>query len=371
MGGGIAAVGAPGDELLETDRVWVYDLATGALMHELLPAPGTNLDEFGIVVSVTDTGAGTDPIVAVGAGRLIVSPTFLFQRTVELYNGRTGAHLASVLNADAGTGIAMGQEIHAYHDGTKGRLVVAANSSTVFAQPGANAYLFDITDPTNPTQIASFIGSDTVDADEFATAVATDGMTVAVTSPYRVGTGGELGAIYLFNADTGAEFGTLARPADLPASLDAFAPTIDIADGNVIYGTSAGTTYVQSTDGTVVASLNSPDSGSQGAFGFAVSVESAFGVINAAVSDPIAPVVGGTDAGPGEVYAFADVSGTGGPTCVPDLAEPFGSLNFFDLSAFITLFNASDPAADLAAPAGVFNFFDVSEYIALYNAGCP
>ena len=54
-----------------------------------------------------------------------------------------------------------------------------------------------------------------------------------------------------------------------------------------------------------------------------------------------------------------------------DLVEPFGSLNFFDLAAFIDLYSARDPAADLAAPFGVFNFFDVSAYIGLYNAGCP
>jgi hypothetical protein len=58
-------------------------------------------------------------------------------------------------------------------------------------------------------------------------------------------------------------------------------------------------------------------------------------------------------------------------SCPADLASPFGTLNFFDLAAFIGLYSASDPDADLAAPFGVFNFFDVAAYIALYNAGCP
>ena len=58
-------------------------------------------------------------------------------------------------------------------------------------------------------------------------------------------------------------------------------------------------------------------------------------------------------------------------TCPADLAEPFGVLNFFDISAFIGLYNAQDPAADFAAPFGVFNFFDISTYISAYNAGCP
>lgn len=54
-----------------------------------------------------------------------------------------------------------------------------------------------------------------------------------------------------------------------------------------------------------------------------------------------------------------------------DLAEPFGTLNFFDLSAFLALFNADDPAADFAEPFGSLNFFDVSAYLSAFNAGCP
>lgn len=57
--------------------------------------------------------------------------------------------------------------------------------------------------------------------------------------------------------------------------------------------------------------------------------------------------------------------------CLVDLAEPFGALNFFDVAAYIGLFNAGDPAADLAAPFGLVNFFDISEFIAQFNAGCP
>jgi hypothetical protein len=62
---------------------------------------------------------------------------------------------------------------------------------------------------------------------------------------------------------------------------------------------------------------------------------------------------------------------TGAPLCGADLAPPFGTLNFFDLAAYVQSYNQQDPAADLAAPFGVLNFFDVAAYIALYNAGCP
>ena len=54
-----------------------------------------------------------------------------------------------------------------------------------------------------------------------------------------------------------------------------------------------------------------------------------------------------------------------------DLAEPLGTLNFFDIAAFVDLYNASDAGADLAEPFGTLNFFDIAAYIDLYNAGCP
>lgn len=57
--------------------------------------------------------------------------------------------------------------------------------------------------------------------------------------------------------------------------------------------------------------------------------------------------------------------------CQADLAEPFGTLDFFDVSAFLSAFNTQDSAADLAEPFGSFDFFDVSAFLAAFNAGCP
>ncbi|MCC5823991.1 MAG: hypothetical protein JJU44_11970 [Planctomycetes bacterium] len=48
-----------------------------------------------------------------------------------------------------------------------------------------------------------------------------------------------------------------------------------------------------------------------------------------------------------------------------------GVANFFDISDFIALYNAQDPAADIAPPFGVWNFFDIAEFITRYNEGCP
>lgn len=56
--------------------------------------------------------------------------------------------------------------------------------------------------------------------------------------------------------------------------------------------------------------------------------------------------------------------------CPADLAAPFGVLNFFDISAYIALYNQQSQLADILDDE-LFNFFDLANFIGLYNAGCP
>lgn len=53
-----------------------------------------------------------------------------------------------------------------------------------------------------------------------------------------------------------------------------------------------------------------------------------------------------------------------------DLAEPLGVLSFFDVGAFLWYFGQGDGSADLDGSGGL-NFFDVSRFLSSYNAGCP
>ncbi len=54
-----------------------------------------------------------------------------------------------------------------------------------------------------------------------------------------------------------------------------------------------------------------------------------------------------------------------------DLAAPFGSLTFADLSAFLAAFSGQCAVADLAEPFGAYTFADISEFLARFSAGCP
>jgi hypothetical protein len=53
-----------------------------------------------------------------------------------------------------------------------------------------------------------------------------------------------------------------------------------------------------------------------------------------------------------------------------DFAAPFGTLDFFDVQAFLAAFSAHASAADLNGD-GVFDFFDVQRFLTSFSAGCP
>ncbi len=55
--------------------------------------------------------------------------------------------------------------------------------------------------------------------------------------------------------------------------------------------------------------------------------------------------------------------------CLADLSGD-GSLNFLDVSAFLSAFSAQDPVADFN-PDGQFNFLDVSAFLSAFANGCP
>ncbi|MCA9303628.1 MAG: hypothetical protein KC996_05870 [Phycisphaerales bacterium] len=57
--------------------------------------------------------------------------------------------------------------------------------------------------------------------------------------------------------------------------------------------------------------------------------------------------------------------------CSPaDIAEPFGTLDVFDVFGFLDLFNAGDLGADWTDD-GVLDVFDVFGFLDSFNAGCP
>ena len=77
---------------------------------------------------------------------------------------------------------------------------------------------------------------------------------------------------------------------------------------------------------------------------------------------------GAFDADAGVVFADIRVASAPLGGCPVDFNND-GLLDFFDVSAFLVLFNGGDPGADLNAD-GAVDFFDVSAFLAAFTTGC-
>ena len=55
--------------------------------------------------------------------------------------------------------------------------------------------------------------------------------------------------------------------------------------------------------------------------------------------------------------------------CVGDFAEPYGEMDFLDISEFIHLYTSQNPDADMNHD-GLFDFLDVSMFLNSYSSGC-
>lgn len=84
-----------------------------------------------------------------------------------------------------------------------------------------------------------------------------------------------------------------------------------------------------------------------------------------------------TLADPGLEFHFFDLNNDGlidtsdaPPTACDADMNSDGVLDFFDVSAFLSHYQAQNPLADMNAD-GLFDFFDVSAYLTLFAQGCP
>ncbi|MEQ9094823.1 MAG: GC-type dockerin domain-anchored protein [Phycisphaerales bacterium] len=170
------------------------------------------------------------------------------------------------------------------------------------------AYIFDISDPANPQEVAVLGEPDAGVLGNFGLSVATDGAAVLVGAPNHDGGAPNSGIVYVYDAATGAATGAIA--ADAPSFAAGFGTSLDLTGRDL------------------------------------------------AVGAPQAEVAGDR-AGSAYLYAAAcraDLDGDGEPT-------------IFDFLAFQNLFDAGDPAADFDGD-GSLTLFDFLAFQNAFDAGC-
>lgn len=400
---GIVAVGArhDGDNGTNSGSAYVYDASTGAQIVKLLANDGAFDDEFGWSIAIRDC------VVAVG------SP-FDDDRgnrsgSAYLFNANTGVQIAKLVPSDGAVEDHFGSSI-AIDNGK-----VAVASPFGIGDSNGSAYLFDA---TTGEELLILQPLDGVDGDQFGSSIAIAGGIVAVGSRLDDVNGTNSGSAYVFNAATGVQIAKLVP--DDGAAGDFFGSAIGISDGVVAVGSledddngpESGSVYLfNAITGVQINKLLASDGLGDDQFGSALAIDNGIVVIGSKLNDDNGSLSGSAyvfDASTGEQLtkllpsdgAALDLFGhsvaidngivaAGTPSdddngfnsgsayvfhvdglgCVADFNGD-GTLNFFDVSVFLSAFATEDPIADFTND-GFFNFFDVSAFLAAFAAGCP
>lgn len=308
--GNIAVIGAPESSVngSRSGRAFIYDLSSGALLHTLEAETPQSNALFGCDV---DISLG---MVVVGARR--ETPNGANSGSAYVFNAQTGQMLARFTAPDNEMGDQFGNAVAI-------EFPIAIVGALAEGENGANAgaaYVYCLDDPTMPKMTQKLIAPDGAPGDEFGVDVDLQPFKTsyfAVVGSWKSDIGEiDTGAAYRFELLEDGSLYSFEKLIASDANEDAF----------------LGQSVVLGINGSVFSGAPDDNTNFQNA---------------------------------GAVYVFDGLP----PLCPADINND-GSLNFFDVSAFLTAYQSQNPIADFNGD-GLFNFFDVSAFLTAFNAGCP
>ena len=186
ISGATAIVGAYFDDDNGDDSgsAYLFDTTTGRQLFKLLPDDGAELDLFGWSVAIS----GATAIV----GARHDDDNGLDSGSAYLFDTTTGGQIAKLLPNDGEANARFGFSV-----------AISGATAIVGAwldDGNGSAYLFDISDPANPTQIAKLLADDGAALDVFGISVGISGATAIVGAPADDDNGSQSGSAYLFDA---------------------------------------------------------------------------------------------------------------------------------------------------------------------------
>lgn len=308
---------------------YLYNVRTGALLHELVAEDATPLDDFGQTVDIEgslaivgDPGVGAAYLFDVATGQQLT------KFTAGPYTGGT-----------FGVGVALGSGFAVVGHG--GRWLSQVGRIHVFDV--ATYERVRVLEPSNGTQSSSF-----------GTTLALGGGYVAVGSPYTAD-----GGVFVFDLATGSQ--VYRRSAATDEEEPDFGRTVAI-DGDELIVSDSGyplpggrwgrVCLYDLSSGTLLTEAFSPTPGSlQGPFGEGLAKSGDRLLIGE----------------PGFLASHAYLFDRAEP-CAADINGDCG-VNFFDVQLFLNCFACGDPRAELVVD-GAFDFYDVQAFLDAFSAGC-
>ncbi|MCK4872872.1 MAG: FG-GAP repeat protein [Phycisphaerales bacterium] len=285
ISGTIAIVGARWDDDNGggSGSAYLFDTTTGQQLFKLLPSDGARGDLFGWSVAISSTTA------VVGA--CWDDDNGSFSGSAYLFDTTTGRQIAKLLPSDG-----PGSDVFGYSVAISGSTaIVGAWRDADNGGDSGSAYLFDVSDPANPTQIAKLLASDGAAHDLFGHSVAISGTTAIVGAPGDDDNGHNSGSAYLFDISDPADPTQIAKllPSD-GAEEDRFGWFVAISGTTAIVGAptdddsgdGSGSAYLfDTTTGQQLHKLLPSDGAEEDEFGYSVAISGTTAIVGARGDD--------------------------------------------------------------------------------------
>jgi hypothetical protein len=289
LGSGRVLVGAPGDQ--GTGSAYLFPTNNGSLPLVTFnnPAPAQASEQFGNAVAAL----GNDRVLIAASHKNIGSGA---AGSVYLFTTNGGSPLLTFVNPSLSSNAFFGNSIAPLGSD---RFIVGAPGQVVAGFSSGAAWLFSTNAPTPLTIITN---PSPGNSQQFGSSVAAvGGDKVLVGAPAQIVAGVASGAAYLFSTNGGLPLVTFTNPK--PAASDMFGFAVAAVGTNYVLisayqdstgASQAGSAYIFSTSGALVATLTNPAPAAQDFVGYALAVLDTNRVVVAAPYDDNPVVNSGT-----------------------------------------------------------------------------
>ena len=246
-----AIVGAVWDDDNGTNSgsAYLFDITTGVQLFKLLANDGTSTDRFGNSVPI----GGLPGLETAIVGAWKDDDNGDDSGAAYLFDTTTGRQIAKLLANDGAAGDRFGRSVAISPDGIGA--IVGARYHDDNGNASGSAYLFDISDPASPMQIAKLLPDDGAEGDFFGRSVAISGTTAIVGASHDDDNGSSSGSAYLFDISDPASPTQIAKlQPDDGAEGDFFGWSVAISPDGIVAivgavndddnGTSTGSAYL-------------------------------------------------------------------------------------------------------------------------------